>query len=67
METEWHTAIAEDEVGHNGAKQLFSGLLVWSIFHNGIEVKVSFGGRDDADAVALVIGFAVSCMCFVSL
>jgi len=41
MGTEWHTGIVEDEVGHSGAKQLFSGLVVWSIFHNGIQVKSS--------------------------
>ena len=41
MGTEWHTGIVEDEVRHNGAKQLFSGLMVWSIFHNGIQVKDS--------------------------
>ena len=41
MGTEWHTGIVEDEVGHSGAKQLFSGMVVWSIFHNGIEVKSS--------------------------
>ena len=29
MKTEWHTDIAEDEVGYSGAKQLFNGLLVW--------------------------------------
>jgi len=39
--TEWHTGIAEDKVGHSGAKQLFNGFLVWSIFHNGIQVKGS--------------------------
>jgi len=38
---EWYTGVAEDEVGHSGAKQLFSCLLVWSIFHNGIQVKDS--------------------------
>ena len=26
--TEWHTGIAEDEVGHSGAKQLFNSFLV---------------------------------------
>ena len=41
MKTEWHMGIAEDEVGHSGAKQLFSGFLVWLIFYNGIQVKVS--------------------------
>ena len=41
MATEWHTGIVEDEVGHSGAKQLFSGLLVWSIFYNGTQVKSS--------------------------
>ena len=41
MGTEWHTGIVEDEVGHSGAKQLFSGMVVWSIFHNGIQVKSS--------------------------
>jgi len=34
-------SIVEDEVGHSGAKQLFSGFLVWSIFHNGIQIKSS--------------------------
>ena len=39
--TKWHTGIAKDEVGYSGVKQLFSGLLVWSIFHNGTQVKGS--------------------------
>ena len=39
-----HTGIAEDEVRHSGAKQLFSGFLVWSIFHNDIELKSSRAG-----------------------
>jgi len=38
MGTEWHTGIVEDEVGHSGAKQLFNGMVVWSIFYNGIQV-----------------------------
>jgi len=33
--------ITEDEVGHSDAKQFFSGILVWSIFHNVIQVKSS--------------------------
>ena len=41
MGTEWHTGIVEDEVGHSGAKQLFSGILVWSVFYNVIRVKSS--------------------------
>jgi hypothetical protein len=41
MGTEWHTGIVEDEVGHSGAKQLFNGMVVWSIFYNGIQVKSS--------------------------
>jgi len=41
VETEWHTGIAEDEVEHSGAKQLFNSLLIWSIFRNGIQVKGS--------------------------
>jgi hypothetical protein len=34
-------SIVEDEVGHSGAKQLFSGFMVWSIFYNDIQVKGS--------------------------
>jgi len=45
MGTEWHTGIVEDEVGHGGAKQLFNGMVVWSIFYNGIQVKSSHGGE----------------------
>jgi len=33
--------ITEDEVGYSGANQLFSVFMVWSIFHNGIQVRLT--------------------------
>jgi hypothetical protein len=40
MRTGWHTGTVEDEIGHSGAKQLFNGIVVWSIFYNGVQVNL---------------------------